>query len=91
VTDVLAIVGSATPPGRLRRAVAGAVERVGDGVRAELLDLAEVQIAPADGRPPDALADDTERGSDRPRRRSRRAAAQSPWLRASRTHRSSAR
>jgi FMN reductase len=61
MTDMLVIVGSATPPGRLRRAAAGAVERAGDGVRAELLDLAEVRIVPADGRPPDALGDDTER------------------------------
>jgi FMN reductase len=61
MTDVLVIVGSATPPGRLRRAAAGAVQRAGDDVRAELLDLAEVRIAPADGRPPQALDDDTER------------------------------
>jgi FMN reductase len=57
--EILAIVGSATQPGRLRRAVAGAAERPGEGVHVELLDLAEVRIAAADGRRPDELGDDT--------------------------------
>jgi FMN reductase len=57
MTDLLAIVGSATPPGRLRRAIAGAAA----GAHAELLDLADVRIAPADGRPADVLDDDTAR------------------------------
>jgi FMN reductase len=57
MTRVVAIVGSATRPGRLRRAVDGAVERAGDGARA--IDLAEVAIAAADGRPPETLGDDT--------------------------------
>jgi FMN reductase len=61
MTDVLAIVGSATPPGRLRRAVAGAAAHPRDGVHVELLDLADVHIALADGRAPEDLGDDTVR------------------------------
>jgi FMN reductase len=57
VTDILAIVGSATPPGRLRRAVDEAIRRLGE--RARVLDLADVRIAAADGRPPEQLDDDT--------------------------------
>jgi FMN reductase len=59
MTEILAIVGSATPPGRLRRAVADASEHPADGVHVELLDLADVRVAPADGRPPEDLHDDT--------------------------------
>jgi FMN reductase len=59
MTDILAIVGSATPPGRLRRAVADAAEHPAEGVHVELVDLAEVRIAAADGRPPEDLGDDT--------------------------------
>jgi FMN reductase len=60
--ELLAILGSATPPGRLHRAVADALARVeADGsVSPRLIDLAKAAIAPADGRPPDQLADDTE-------------------------------
>jgi FMN reductase len=59
--QLTAVLGSATPPGRLRRAVAEAVDRMAarDGVAAELIDLGERRIAFADGRPPDALGDDT--------------------------------
>lgn len=58
---IVTVVGSATPPGRLRRAVeesgARAAER--DGAAVELIDLADVRIAAADGRPPQQLGDDT--------------------------------
>lgn len=60
--SVTAVIGSATPPGRLRRAVAEALERgaAGDlGLAPTLVDLAEVRIAPADGTPPERLGDDT--------------------------------
>jgi len=58
---LVAVLGSVTPPGRLRRAVGDAVARAatGERVRAELIDLGERRIAFADGRPPDALDDDT--------------------------------
>jgi FMN reductase len=59
--QLTAVLGSVTPPGRLRRAVAEAVDRIAarDGVTAELIDLGQRRIAFADGRPPDALGDDT--------------------------------
>lgn len=77
---VTAVIGSATPPGRLRRAVAEALERAADGAGRDggaggaagiagegdavaiaplLVDLADLRIAPADGTPPERLADDT--------------------------------
>ncbi|MEN3284445.1 MAG: reductase [Solirubrobacteraceae bacterium] len=59
MTEILAIVGSATRPGRLRRALADASAHPAEGVRVELLDLADVRIAAADGRPPEDLGDDT--------------------------------
>lgn len=60
--ELLAVLGSATPPGRLYRAVSDALGRVeADGsVSTRLIDLANATIAPADGRPPAQLADDTE-------------------------------
>jgi FMN reductase len=58
--DVTVVIGSATPPGRLRRAVAEALERAaGEGASATLIDLAEARIANADGTPPERLDDDT--------------------------------
>jgi FMN reductase len=58
-----AIVGSATPPGRLRRAVDEALTRAvdanADALDTQLIDLAEVTVANADGRPADQLGDDT--------------------------------
>jgi FMN reductase len=57
--DLVVVLGSATPPGRLHRALTEASDRVADGVHAELFDLAELRIAPADGRPIDSLGDDT--------------------------------
>ncbi len=60
--ELLAVLGSVTPPGRLRGAVAGALERAATaGRKTQLIDLADVSIAFADGRPPDALGDDTAR------------------------------
>jgi FMN reductase len=57
---LVAILGSATPPGRLRRAVAEALDRAAaGGTEVELIDLAERTVAPADGRPPAELGDDT--------------------------------
>jgi FMN reductase len=59
---LVAILGSATPPGRLHRALVEALARAraGGGVDARLIDLGTLRIAPADGRAPDALLDDTE-------------------------------
>jgi FMN reductase len=56
-----AVLGSVTPPGRLHRAVTEAARRLtgGDAAQVEIVDLAEHRIAFADGRPPDALGDDT--------------------------------
>jgi FMN reductase len=56
-----AVLGSATPPGRLRRALEEAIARAQDAqlVQACLIDLAQVDVAAADGRPPAALGDDT--------------------------------
>ena len=61
--EVVAILGSATPPGRLHRAVSDVLARVeaSGSVSTELIDLANATIAPADGRPPAQLGDDTER------------------------------
>ncbi len=63
--SLLAVLGSVTPPGRLRGALAGALDRAAAaGRRTRLLDLADVRIAFADGRPPELLGDDTERVVD---------------------------
>jgi FMN reductase len=56
-TDLLAILGSTTPPGRLHRAVEGAIER--SSVEADLLDLGTLRLGFADGTPPPDLSDDT--------------------------------
>jgi FMN reductase len=57
LTRLLAVVGSVTPPGRLRRAVSEGVER--SRHRTDLLDLAEVRLPFADGRPPAEAGGDT--------------------------------
>jgi FMN reductase len=59
--SLVAVVGSATPPGRLHRAVGGALDRVAqrDAVAPQLIDLADTRIALADGRQADQLGDDT--------------------------------
>jgi FMN reductase len=55
---LLVVLGSATPPGRFRRALAEAVGRAtATGLEARLIDLADVRIGPA-GTQPDA-GDDT--------------------------------
>jgi len=55
--DLRVILGSTTPPGRLHRAVEGAVER--SGVEADLFDLGAQMIGFADGTPAEDLNDDT--------------------------------
>lgn len=61
MTRLVAIVGSVTPPGRLRRAVDEAAERLQGrgGADAQVIDLAEVTLGFADGRPPEAFGDDS--------------------------------
>lgn len=61
MTTLVAVLGSATAPGRLHRALADALERAGreGGVSTELIDLGARRIAPADGRAPEDLGDDT--------------------------------
>jgi FMN reductase len=58
---VTVVIGSATPPGRLRRAVEQALARAEEGgdVTATTIDLAEARVAPADGTPPEQLGDGT--------------------------------
>jgi FMN reductase len=54
------ILGSPTPPGRLHRAVEGAIERAGErGVEVDLFDLGAHTIGFADGTPAADLDDDT--------------------------------
>ncbi len=58
--SILVVLGSVTPPGRLRGALDGAVARAKrHGLDASLLDLAERRLAFADGRDPRQLGDDT--------------------------------
>lgn len=58
---LVAVLGSATAAGRLHRALSEAVERAARGaaLSVEPIDLAMCTVAPADGRPPEALDDDT--------------------------------
>jgi FMN reductase len=59
-TDLRVILGSTTPPGRMHRAVDGAIERAAArGTSADLLDLGTVKLGFADGTPPEQLGDDT--------------------------------
>jgi FMN reductase len=59
-TDLRVILGSTTPPGRLHRAVEGAIERAAErGTSADLLDLGTLRLGFADGTPPEDLTDDT--------------------------------
>jgi FMN reductase len=59
--SLVAVLGSVTPPGRLRHALAGALDRASAAgiARTTLIDLADVRIAFADGRPAADLGDDT--------------------------------
>jgi FMN reductase len=64
VTDtplaLAAVLGSVTAPGRQRRALAEALDRVDPArARTELFDLGQLSIAFADGRPAADLGDDT--------------------------------
>jgi FMN reductase len=62
VTRLVGILGSVTPPGRLLRALAWAMEAARDldpEVETEIINLADYQIGFADGRPLDQLEDDT--------------------------------
>jgi FMN reductase len=58
---ITGLLGSVTPPGRLRRALSEALDRAAarGGAEVELIDLADRRIAFADGRPLGALDDDT--------------------------------
>lgn len=54
------ILGSTTPPGRLHRALAEAIERAGErGVEADLFDLGAQTVGFADGTPIEDTGDDT--------------------------------
>lgn len=55
--NIVAILGSVTPPGRLHRAVEHGLSTL--TADAELLDLANYKVGFADGRPLDQLTDDT--------------------------------
>ncbi|MBS1676243.1 MAG: NAD(P)H-dependent oxidoreductase [Actinobacteria bacterium] len=58
--DLRVVLGSTTPPGRMHRAVEGAIERAaGRGTSADLLDLGTLRLGFADGTPPEDLDDDT--------------------------------
>lgn len=58
---LLAVLGSVTPPGRLRGALEGALVRAGQAheIEPELIDLGERRLAFADGRDPEQLGGDT--------------------------------
>lgn len=57
---ILVLLGSATPPGRLRGALDAAAERGRrDGLEVDLIDLAEHRLGFADGRDPAAVDDDS--------------------------------
>jgi FMN reductase len=61
---LLAVLGSSTPPGRLRRALEEALERSREALleldaHARLIDLADLRLSFADGRDPRELNDDT--------------------------------
>jgi FMN reductase len=60
IVDLRVILGSTTSPGRMHRALQGAIERAAArGTSADLLDLGTVTIGFADGTPPESLDDDT--------------------------------
>lgn len=62
MTRIVAILGSVTPPGRLSSAISGALERAAaSGHETELLDLGQIRLGFADGRPLEQLDDDTPR------------------------------
>jgi FMN reductase len=61
--SLLAVVGAVTPPGRLNAAieVAVSIARTEPGASASVLSLADHRVSFADGRPLDALGDDSAR------------------------------
>ncbi len=60
MTSITAILGSVTPPGRLSSAVSGGLSRVkARSHTTTLLDLGQMNIGFADGRPIEQLTDDT--------------------------------
>jgi FMN reductase len=62
MATLVGVVGSVTPPGRLRGAVELALaeaQAANAGVTTELVDLGEYKVSFADGRPLDAFGDDT--------------------------------
>jgi FMN reductase len=62
MTRIVAVLGSVTPPGRLNGAINAAVERaMAAGHDIELIDLANVSLDFADGRPPSEHHDDSAR------------------------------
>ena len=63
MSDLLIVLGSVTPPGRLHRVLERAVRAFTENepaVNGRLLDLARYRIAFADGRAPAELGDDTD-------------------------------
>lgn len=59
-TDLRVILGSTTKPGRMHRALAGAIGRAeGRGTAADLLDLGTLRLGFADGTPPAEAGDDS--------------------------------
>jgi FMN reductase len=58
--DVRVILGSTTPPGRMHRAIDGAIERAAArGTSADLIDIGTLDLGFANGTPPADLEDDT--------------------------------
>jgi FMN reductase len=58
--DIRVILGSTTPPGRMHRAIDGAIERAAArGTSADLIDLGTLDLGFANGTPPADLEDDT--------------------------------
>ena len=60
--NLLAILGSVTPPGRLLAATTGMLQGARDAdseITTQLINLADRKIAFADGRPPEQYGDDT--------------------------------
>jgi FMN reductase len=58
--DIRVILGSTTPPGRMHRAIDGAIERAAArGTNADLVDLGTLDLGFAAGTPPADLDDDT--------------------------------
>jgi FMN reductase len=62
MNKLTAVLGSVTPPGRLLKALVTmtvAAKAADPGLEADIVNLADVRIAFADGRAPDAYGDDT--------------------------------